>query len=456
MNLNEVKIGDLVTFATEKGKKVKGKVIHRHTDADKQHLMGHVNVQVDDEGSYPHTVHVSKLKKITEEATMEDMKENIAGFVQAILAGENTDAQAMLDNILGDKINTTLSALKVEVAGQMFAAESFEDDDDMFITEDEFAALSPEEQAEYEIVEFENDAIEEGMVKAANKAKKNAYTDSLTDKPRGRPDSLIRLRGRIRNKAAQKWPQNGERVPGQYNRLFNAIKKRIANAPTVKNEGIIAPRPTPSPEATAAAKTDIEKAKKKREDALAAAKAELDSTSKSDLKKALYSKMYKNEEVEMIDELSKKTLGSYVTKAAKDIQAKSYGSGVHDYVSHPTDWSKKNNKKIEKRQDGIKTATDKLTKENVEMMSEEEYDSYRDYHMGRGTWDKEKEHVRAGRGISWGKHKPVTAKKPEEPHSVHINGKKWKSFSSHGHATNVAKKLMAKKGEGHKVTVEKD
>lgn len=29
----------------------------------------------------------------------------------------------------------------------------------------------------------------------------------------------------------------------------------------------------------------------------------------------------------------------------------------------------------------------------------------------------------------------------DSPHDVHINGKKWKTFGSHGHATNVAKKI---------------
>jgi hypothetical protein len=29
----------------------------------------------------------------------------------------------------------------------------------------------------------------------------------------------------------------------------------------------------------------------------------------------------------------------------------------------------------------------------------------------------------------------------DEPHDVHINGRKWKSFGSHNHASNVAKKI---------------
>jgi hypothetical protein len=49
-----------------------------------------------------------------------------------------------------------------------------------------------------------------------------------------------------------------------------------------------------------------------------------------------------------------------------------------------------------------------------------------------------------------------SAPKPaSEPHAVHINGKKWKSFSSHSHASAVAKKIGAK-GGNKKVTVHKE
>jgi hypothetical protein len=33
------------------------------------------------------------------------------------------------------------------------------------------------------------------------------------------------------------------------------------------------------------------------------------------------------------------------------------------------------------------------------------------------------------------------ARHADVPHDVHINGKKWKSFGSHSHASNVAKKI---------------
>lgn len=43
---------------------------------------------------------------------------------------------------------------------------------------------------------------------------------------------------------------------------------------------------------------------------------------------------------------------------------------------------------------------------------------------------------------------------PEEPHSVHINGKKWKTFPSHSHANNVANSLVKKNVSG--VTIQKE
>ena len=73
MEINEVKVGDTVTFTHNK-KKVTGTVIYRHDSSDdkKQEraaLMGHVNVKIEDGGSYPVTVHVSKLKPALKEET---------------------------------------------------------------------------------------------------------------------------------------------------------------------------------------------------------------------------------------------------------------------------------------------------------------------------------------------------------------------------------------------------
>lgn len=47
------------------------------------------------------------------------------------------------------------------------------------------------------------------------------------------------------------------------------------------------------------------------------------------------------------------------------------------------------------------------------------------------------------------------APEKKEPHAVHIDGKKWKTFSSHGHATNVGKKISAK-DSSKKITIHKE
>jgi hypothetical protein len=62
--------------------------------------------------------------------------------------------------------------------------------------------------------------------------------------------------------------------------------------------------------------------------------------------------------------------------------------------------------------------------------------NYRD-DEGNEWSDKDKNRPRG----SFARRHTITSKEPEHPHAVHINGKKWKSFGSHSHATNVAKKI---------------
>jgi len=128
MEINEVKVGDTVTFTHNK-KKVTGKVIYRHDSADNKKaeraaLMGHVNVQVMDNKSYPVTVHVSKLKPaIQEETTMEEMNENVLDLIDRIDSGENLEAEKLLNDILSTRVAEVLDAVKIEVASSMFNTE---------------------------------------------------------------------------------------------------------------------------------------------------------------------------------------------------------------------------------------------------------------------------------------------------------------------------------------------
>ena len=72
----------------------------------------------------------------------------------------------------------------------------------------------------------------------------------------------------------------------------------------------------------------------------------------------------KNEEFEQLDELSKGTMGSYVKKASKDVEKRSYTQGSTDAedaeIGYPGQTPK--DKKIDKRQKGIGRAVGKLTK----------------------------------------------------------------------------------------------
>ena len=128
MEINEVKVGDTVTFTHNK-KKVTGKVIYRHDSADNKKaeraaLMGHVNVQVMDNKSYPVTVHVSKLKPaIQEETTMEEMNENVLDLIDRIDGGDNLGAEKLLNDILSTRVTEVLDAVKIEVASSMFNTE---------------------------------------------------------------------------------------------------------------------------------------------------------------------------------------------------------------------------------------------------------------------------------------------------------------------------------------------
>jgi hypothetical protein len=58
---------------------------------------------------------------------------------------------------------------------------------------------------------------------------------------------------------------------------------------------------------------------------------------------------------------------------------------------------------------------------------------------GPDSWDYSAAHDRIGAGDP----RPYRNRQyqMDVPHDVHINGKKWKTFGSHSHATNVARKI---------------
>jgi hypothetical protein len=76
------------------------------------------------------------------------------------------------------------------------------------------------------------------------------------------------------------------------------------------------------------------------------------------------------EEVEQVDEISKKTMGRYINKAKDSIDMTSYRSGIKDgtAISSSTPYKSNNplERKLTKRHKGISMAVKKLTKEDID------------------------------------------------------------------------------------------
>jgi hypothetical protein len=80
------------------------------------------------------------------------------------------------------------------------------------------------------------------------------------------------------------------------------------------------------------------------------------------------------EDVEQIDELSKKTLGSYIRKASSDLARKTSDADLHNEYMGDVGTSKarlaQERKKISQRKRGIGQAVSRLTKEETEQLDE--------------------------------------------------------------------------------------
>jgi hypothetical protein len=80
------------------------------------------------------------------------------------------------------------------------------------------------------------------------------------------------------------------------------------------------------------------------------------------------------EEIEQVDEISKKTLGSYVKKAQRDMSRSASSSMLHKQLAKDGDstqdkYAKDATKDVVKRRKGIDKAVDRLTKEGTDSLS---------------------------------------------------------------------------------------
>ena len=71
-----------------------------------------------------------------------------------------------------------------------------------------------------------------------------------------------------------------------------------------------------------------------------------------------------------LDELKKSTLGSYVKKASQDLSDRRFDQGRSEKATYePDEDDDKEEDKLKKREKGIKSAADKLTKEEIELVT---------------------------------------------------------------------------------------
>jgi hypothetical protein len=171
-------------------------------------------------------------------------------------------------------------------------------------------------------------------------------------------------------------------------------------------------------------------------------------------------------EENQIDELNKDTLYSYAKKADKDITTKHNELGDQIRADKSAE-ANKTSMKINNRDKGLDRAQARLNKESVVQQAaiviakkksgkydkdgnrlKEAYgrrDAYtRDYQSsisGMGKRQSAAYHADGGANDEgWGNERS-SYKPADHPHSVHINGKKWKTFNSQSHAQNVANKI---------------
>ena len=96
-------------------------------------------------------------------------------------------------------------------------------------------------------------------------------------------------------------------------------------------------------------------------------------------RRAAIKKAMKKEEVEQeenenyveayLDELKKTTMGSYIAKASKDLADRRFDQGDSEKRKYdPDEADEKEDKKLDKREQGIARAAKKITKENVDAL----------------------------------------------------------------------------------------
>jgi hypothetical protein len=351
MELNEVKIGDTVSF-THKGKTVTGKVIHRHDGNKNAALAGHINIQPMDADSSPHTIHVSKIRpgtQIKEDIHMSDINEAILDLIDNIDAGNHVEANSIFSSLLQHKIDELLDAKKAEVSSSMFN------------TEECAECMEEEKKMKKDDEDEDEDEDDEEEIDEALKGNQHKIDANKNGKVDAHDFKLLRKKKGVKEEAEYVDEGNAE----------NKKKKNLAISPFGQTSG------TNMKQARADHAASEPKDPYVHPDRSKMGTTALKNAIKRVRRPASY--RYKPtlpEEVEQVDEISQKTKDSYVAKRGSQLSSMMYGPSKNDNLL--------SGKRQAKAVKGIKQA---LNKEEVA------HEAYSDPYAAKKSAEMKKAHA---------------------------------------------------------------
>ena len=242
------------------------------------------------------------------------MTDYTLNLVDAIISGKATDIETAFQEAISDKISIAMETKRTEIAQGMFK-ESVFDDARKKQSDDEKKGVDPDKEYKLRMKSAQN-------TQRVNKALTKEEVEQL--------DEI----------SAEKIVKYSEKSNKEYNDPSTSDEKKV-----VRRKGLM---------------TGYNKLK-------ARAKVPATSESLEDYSLEELEDFMMSEDFEQLDELSKKTLGSYVKKATSDVGLAGFvkGTTVNDH-SRSKDYedAAAMNKK---RKVGIAKAVDKLTKEEIDL-----------------------------------------------------------------------------------------
>lgn len=239
------------------------------------------------------------------------MKHTFRTILESLVAGDFNTANTLTNSVLEEKAGEMLIEAVDIVAESMYATTEGDDiSEDDFITDEEYEALSDEEKAEWEAVEIE---LEEGVepVTELSKGTLGSYLKKAKDSASGHVTASMKSGNDMLKhdkKALKRYRGMSKAVANLHKEEADTLEEGNAENKAKKNAAIASTVKNPVIHTS------------KLQAGRAAAKAGKDSDLKTNKKKAVYKhiikKIMKKEGVEQLDELSKKTLVSYVKKAS--------------------------------------------------------------------------------------------------------------------------------------------